>query len=447
MFERFSKVPHRVARFQNGPLAEERRSYLEHLTNEGRGFSRLSAINAQLLSIAEMIGPSLGKQYTSAELHDFANQCFARLRFPTVNTHREHIWKTEFHFLASSWLRFLDRFETPPDDTPYANQIEEFIHYLAHERGFADATCGNRRRSLRPFFTWLSARGVSLGTVSPADISAYFTAATGRWLRTTVSQHVQSLRSFFRYAGSRGWCADGIAKTIDAPRLYTHENLPQGPSWNDVQRLLESTSGNSILQIRQRATFLLLAVYGLRAGEVCQLRLDDIDWVQEKIRLRRPKQRKSQDYPLTTEIGNALSRYIEIRPKSRRREVFLTLRQQYRPLSVGGFSSLVQKRQKQLGLELKRFGPHGLRHACATHLLAEGFSLKEVGDHLGHVSAAATRVYAKVDLNGLREVATVDVSGLVVFLSQCEKSEELLHTVGEIALLREVARFSLEELV
>lgn len=447
MFERFSKVSGRVARFQNGPLAEERRRYLEHLSNEGRGFSRLSAINARLLSIAEMIGPALQEQYTSNELREVANRWFAKLKFPTAHTRREHIWTTDFYFVASSWLRFLGRFETPQDDAPYADQIRQFVDHLVNERGFADVTCFNRRRSLRPFLAWLAARGVSLGAVSPSDVSAYFTAATGRWQRTTVSQHVQSLRSFFRYAALRGWCTPGIANTIDAPRLYTHENLPQGPSWNDVRRLLQSTLGDCILRIRDRATFLLLAVYGLRAGEVRQLRLDDLDWVQEKIRIRRPKQRKSQDYPLNAEVGNALSRYLEIRPKSGCREVFLTLRQPYRPLSVGGFSCLVQKRQKQLGLELKRFGPHGLRHACATHLLAEGFSLKEVGDHLGHVSAAATRVYAKVDLSGLREVAALDVSGLVGFLTQCEESEEVLHAIGDMALLREVARFSLEEIL
>lgn len=152
---------------------------MEHLTTEGRGFSRLSAINTTLLSIAEMIGPSLKSKYTSGELYDFANLCFAGLRFPTVNTRREHIWKTDFRFLASSWLRFLSRFETPPDDTPYASQIDEFTRYLANERGFADATRGNRRRSLRPFFTWLSARGVSLGAVSPADVSDVFHGSDG----------------------------------------------------------------------------------------------------------------------------------------------------------------------------------------------------------------------------------------------------------------------------
>ena len=65
-----------------------------------------------------------------------------------------------------------------------------------------------------------------------------------------------------------------------------------------------------------------------------------------------------------------------------------------------------------LGIHVPRRGPHSLRHACAGRLVAEGFSLKEIGDHLGHRSAYATRIYAKVDLVGLREVANFDLGGL-----------------------------------
>ena len=58
-------------------------------------------------------------------------------------------------------------------------------------------------------------------------------------------------------------------------------------------------------------------------------------------------------------------------------------------------------------------GPHALRHACAAHLVEEGLSLKEIGDHLGHRSSSATQIYAKVDLSGLREVAAFDLGGLL----------------------------------
>jgi site-specific recombinase XerC len=69
---------------------------------------------------------------------------------------------------------------------------------------------------------------------------------------------------------------------------------------------------------------------------------------------------------------------------------------------------------KRLGIKsLPHHGPHALRHACAAHLLSENFTLKEIGDHLGHSSPVATRIYAKVDLTGLREVADFDLGGVL----------------------------------
>ena len=328
---------------------------------------------------------------------------------------------------------------------PYNHHLQQFLTFLKQERGFADATIVNRKRSLKPFLAWLIAQDVPLSTVSPVVITKYFiSAVAGKWMRTSVSFHVQSLRSFFRYASSRGWCAAGIAESIDAPRLYTHENLPQGPSWEEVKKLLATVNGASPVQIRSRCSILLCSVYGLRVGEVCCLRLEDIDWAEERISVRRPKQRKSQTYPLTTEVGNALLRYLkEGRPRCPHREVLLTLRRPYRPVSVGALSTMTRKLQKRLGLELKRCGSHVLRHACATHLLAQGLTLKEVGDHLGHMSVGATRIYAKVDLTGLREVAALDVRPLIVCIEQCEQSAAPFYRIGEIQALRDVGNLGL----
>ena len=178
----------------------------------------------------------------------------------------------------------------PLESLPYNHHLHQFLTFLKCERGFADATIINRERSLKPFLGWLVAQDVPLSTVSPVTITKYFTSAVaGRWKRTTISFHVQSLRSFFRYASSRGWCASGIAESIDAPRVYTHENLPQGPAWEDVKKLVTSVNGASPVQIRSRCAILLCSVYGLRVGEVCCLRLEDIDWGEERITVRRPK--------------------------------------------------------------------------------------------------------------------------------------------------------------
>jgi len=189
--------------------------------------------------------------------------------------------------------------------------------------------------------------------------------------------------------------------------------LPTGPDWESVSRLINKTNRECSLDIRDRAILMLLSVYGFRSGEVARLRLDDLDWERERIRVHRSKQRRHQEYPLVYPVGAAILRYVkESRPRPGHREVFLTVRAPFRPLSAGGMHHIVSSRMARLGINSVHRGPHALRHACAMHLVAEGFSLKEIGDHLGHRSAFSTRIYAKVDLAALREVANFDLEGL-----------------------------------
>ena len=113
--------------------------------------------------------------------------------------------------------------QPPPVPVPDLPQTRERVRrrYDCQPRTFSETLLG-----------WLVAEDVPLSTVSPVVITKYFTGiVAGQWKRTTVSFHVQSLRSFFRYASSRGWCAAGIAESIDAPPVNTYENLPQGPAW------------------------------------------------------------------------------------------------------------------------------------------------------------------------------------------------------------------------
>ena len=200
----------------------------------------------------------------------------------------------------------------PGESSPYNHHLQQFLTFLKQERGFADATIVNREHSLRPFLAWLVAQNVSWFTVSPVSITKYFTSAfAGRWRRATISFHVPSLRSFFRWAPSRGWCAAGIAESIDVPPGHTFENLEQGPTWEEGKKPVTSVYATSSVQIRNRCRTLLCSVYGRRAGEVRRLRLEDIDWAEARISLRRPKQRKAGPFALTTEVGNALLRYLK----------------------------------------------------------------------------------------------------------------------------------------
>ena len=141
--------------------------------------------------------------------------------------------------------------------------------------------------------------------------------------------------------------------------------------------------------------------------------LEDFDWQREVLTVRHGKRQRPRLYPLCRAVGDAVLRYLQqVRPKSVRREVFLKLRAPFGPLSCCLLGHLVRQRLRALGGTWAHSGPHALRHACATHLLEQGLSLKEIGDHLGHQCPETTRLYAKVDLVGLRAVGDFDLEGL-----------------------------------
>jgi integrase/recombinase XerD len=159
---------------------------------------------------------------------------------------------------------------------------------------------------------------------------------------------------------------------------------------------------------------LLLAVYGLRSGEVWRLRLEDLDWQDEILTITHSKNGGGQQFPLTHIVGDAILRYLQkVRPRSSHREVFLTIRAPIHPLTSGALFELVNRRMKALQITILHHGPHALRHACATRLINRGLSLKEIADQLGHRNLETTRIYTKVDLPRLREVANLSLGGLL----------------------------------
>src|SRR5208283_5918037 len=132
------------------------------------------------------------------------------------------------------------------------------------------------------------------------------------------------------------------AWTGGCPRIYSMAGLPEGPSWEQVRRLIASLNTGRPSHIRDRAIILLLGVYGLRIGEACALTLDDLDWTNEKIRVRRLKNKRIQEFPLTTEVGNAILKYLRtVRPRCSSRCVFLSLHKPHRPMMTHGTSSSI----------------------------------------------------------------------------------------------------------
>ncbi len=440
MFEQFFTQPSTIVHHDTAPYAAERRLYLSHLMEEGRSRNSLRFIAQLLISYAEHL-PLQSAEVHSTEIEKSA-EAWAKTRRRSASCLR--VGKREFVFHGTRWLRLLGRLCEPQVEHPFASEREAFLQYLRLERGLAPITIDHYWRSIDEFLISLARQSRTLCDVTPDDIALHIQRVAERKLkRTSIAHQVAALRVFFRFAYSRGWCRQGVS-AIDAPRIYRLESLPRGLPWDDVQRLLASCAGDGETQVRDRAMLLLLAVYGLRSAEVRSLRLDDIDWEREIIRIRRSKQLKTQHYPLVHEVGTAIIRYLrEVRPRCKRREVFLTRHQPYRALSGAALGHRVRFRIRQIGTVLPSTGAHALRHACATHLVSEGVSLKEIADHLGHACLAATQVYAKVDLPTLREVADLPFKSLAAFADDTERTVTPILIPRNIDSLRFVAEFVL----
>lgn len=414
MLERLFKYPAVLARHRNAPLFEEREHYLVHRAQQGCANNTLLRIARELLLVIQPLDmPS--KSLVTAQQIRVAAERWARQQCRRGRAHCFRWSRELFVQVATDWLRFLGRLDEPiTEPLPFEWVIEEYCGWLSTERGLSSVTIDNYSWHLKQFLQWCEEHDRPLAGIQISDVDTFLGSRGDKgWCRVSIASSAKALKAFFNYAGQRSWCHPMIASTVQGPRLFSQDTLPSGPNWEEVRRLIGSMAPDQPRDIRDRAIIFLLALYGLRSSEVRRLRLEDIDWENSRLSVYRSKQRKAQTYPLLPTVGHAIIHYLRtVRQQSSHREIFLTLKAPLHPLSVGGLYNIVSRCIANAEVQTRHKGPHALRHACAMHLVSGGLSLKEIGDHLGHRSTSATRIYAKVNLAKLRLVANVDLGGL-----------------------------------
>jgi integrase/recombinase XerD len=400
-------------RYRTAPCLEEREQYLYHLMRQGYGPDYLRSVSGDMLRVVRFLRLSTLRTVGLDEL-ERAGRAAADYRGPD---RRGTPGSTPGRFprVAKNWLRFHGRLAVPPAPAhPYQKEITDFIEFLRSTNGASPGTIHAYSARVKLFLTWLAAQGRALSRVTLNDVDEFFEAKRAQgWSLSTLASHGQGLRAFFLQAEGRGWCAPGLARGIQNPVLHKYDGISKGPRWADVRRLLRY--GRTITTtpgLRAHAMMLLCSIYALRSSEVSGLRLIDIDWREETFCVKRAKRGGYQRYPLQYEVGEAILRYLKVRPRCACRNVFVTFQQPYRPVSGAGMWRVVSRRFELLGIQSERHGPHALRHACATHLLKKGTPLKDIADFLGHRDAKSIGIYAKFDTRSLRKVAAFSLKGL-----------------------------------
>jgi len=410
MIESLFVRKHSIARHLSGPLLKEREEYLQYLSTQEMHPMQLQNVAMDLLHIIRVMGITDLRMVDDGEIRMAAERWAQEVK-PQSYRGGNKTSAIRFRHVARRWFRYLGLLTRQPELTcrfdSALSQFGDSARLSVQPDTFRWYTFKIKR-----FLLWLESRHDTFSSVSTKDVDDYLESKRLSGLRPrTLATECQALRYFFHFAEGRSWCQPGLVRAIRNPQILRRDSKVVGPAWRDVRRLIKDSDGSSKPDCRAKAILLLCAIYALRGKEVTQLSLNDFDWQNETFTVRRRKGGPIQQFPIQHEVGESIIRYLRIaRPQCTCRNLFVTLRPPYRPL--GTLYPVIHKRMKRLGIESVNFGPHSLRHACATELLRKGTALKDIASFLGHRNIESVSVYAKYDTRMLRAVAAFSLAGV-----------------------------------
>lgn len=304
---------------------------------------------------------------------------------------------------ATASSRSRSRGRRPTETRSARSTIAAFLLYLASERGLADNSLHAYRRDLEDIEDFLLARNRSFETAAAEDYRDYLQSQSRKGQSTrTVARRLAAIRSLLKYQIGQGNDRTGVLQQLERPK--PESSLPKVLSRAQVNQLIATPDPKSSLFARDVAILELLYASGLRASELCALKLRDLNPQVGCIRVL-GKGMKERIVPLGRAAIEAIERYLsECRPRLERQPSELVfLSRSGKPLERIGLWMLVERYGRKSGL-LKRISPHVLRHCFATHLLSGGADLRVVQELLGHSDIATTQIYTHVDSSRLKAV-------------------------------------------
>jgi integrase len=290
-----------------------------------------------------------------------------------------------------------------------ANLVAEDPRITAF-RAWLKQRCGATDQSIIRYLAeaarWLPSLGLDPGAYDAVMIRQIVLDQPASRSRQSVRLTATALRAYLRFLATSGACRPELVHAVPCPPPRRGAALPRYLSPAAVERIVEACDVTTPMGLRDRAIVLLLARLGLRAGDVCQLKLADIDWTIGRLRVD-GKSRRVAALPLPQDAGDALLAYIEqARPVVGEDRVFLRIQAPFRPFaSPGEISRIVTMLRRSAGVEAGPSGAHVFRHSLATAMIRTGSSLETIGAVLRHRSPDTTAIYAKVDVTMLARVA------------------------------------------
>lgn len=407
MLDTYLVAPKTLKRLRSGPSGAFIDDFADALDRDG--YSAASAV--RYLRAADHLGRfMLAHGGTLADADPQTPEIFYR-HLPTCTCPEAKGGKANHHlyFGAKRFREYLIEIGVCQDNKPSIAEIREpaivsgFRRWLHTHRGAKASTI---RLYCRDAAVMVEVLGSDATRWDAKHVRTFLLNSACNCGIGTAEKLVTSARAFLRYLGVQGLCRAGLDQAVPALAHWRLATLPRCLSADEVDRLISACDGNLHGRLRDRAIVLLLVRLGVRAGDLANLRMSDIEWETGTLRVS-GKGRYEVRLPLPQDAGEALLRYIESRPRVACSDhVFVRNIAPFKPFISGDcISSVVKRALKRAGVSSPAKGAHLLRHTAATEMLRHGLPLDQIGQILRHRGIDTTAYYAKVDVALLRQIA------------------------------------------
>lgn len=258
---------------------------------------------------------------------------------------------------------------------------------------------------LERFFDYLSSQNIT----EPAQISINhihgYLKFIAQYSKQTGNSMLRTVRQFLSFCYQNDYRYNDLAKLVPSIYFDKRSNIPSAYSQDDVMKLLAQVDRNNPIGKRNYAILLLTAKLGIRAGDICNLKFENLDWEQNKVSWTQHKTGKPIILPLLEDVGLAIIDYLKFgRPECESPHIFIRHRAPITHFLSNNLFNMVSTYVGKAGLlaQCKKRGPHALRHSLASRLLEENVPLPIISEILGHADTETTAIYLSIDINRLR---------------------------------------------
>ncbi len=283
--------------------------------------------------------------------------------------------------------------------------IDEFIDYLAVERGLADNTLLAYRSDLLKYVDYLNKKKIKNPSLVKRDhvTSFMFDQKEKGLSANSICRSLAAIKMFHRFLVRERFSKEDPTDLVDTPKLW--KRIPDVLSVGEIEAIIDAARGSKWQQVRDYAILELFYASGMRVSELVNLNLENINFDMGYVRCI-GKGSKERIIPIGKRAKEAVRRYCD---KSRKKLVkddlnlSLFLSRLGKKLSRQSIWKMIKSYALKANVR-KEIKPHTLRHSFATHLLENGADLRSVQEMLGHSDISTTQIYTHVDRERLKSI-------------------------------------------